>query len=522
MDWKRSTAPLVAGACAAALCAGAFGGVHAQQAPPTAAQQGQPGQPAAPGQGGGRGGGRGNVAPALFTAVDVNKDASLTREELKTTFDKWYSDWDTARTGALTEEQILAGLAVVFPPPPAPAAGAGGGGQGGGRGQNQTPVPADVEKMMAALPDKAPAKPAQPRKVLVLAKSAGFVHSSIPLAAKTVEALGTKTGAWATTITYDSADINAANLKQYDAVILDSTTGAFLDDPNDAAATEARKKALLDFVRGGKGIAGIHAASDSYHRNGPPTPPADAAGRAGGGAGAGRGRGGFGTGATLAPLMVSQADRNNDQKISRAEFTGLADTWFEKLDTEKAGKVSQADFTTRFATAIIPPPAAPQGGGRGATPAQGPDNEQGTWPEWNTMIGGFFKWHWNDPQLINVKIDDPKSPLTAMFKGQPFEIHDETYTMSINSFSRENVHVLTSIDYSKMSDEDKAKEANPRADHDYGLSWIRREGQGRVFYEAHGHSERIYAITPMLEHILAGVQYAIGDLKADDSPSKKK
>jgi uncharacterized protein len=42
-----------------------------------------------------------------------------------------------------------------------------------------------------------------------------------------------------------------------------------------------------------------------------------------------------------------------------------------------------------------------------------------------------------------------------------------------------------------------------------------------VFYEAHGHSERVYAITPMLEHLLAGVQYALGDLKADDSPSVK-
>jgi hypothetical protein len=42
-----------------------------------------------------------------------------------------------------------------------------------------------------------------------------------------------------------------------------------------------------------------------------------------------------------------------------------------------------------------------------------------------------------------------------------------------------------------------------------------------MFYEAHGHSERIYAMKPMLEHVLAGVQYALGDLKADDSPSVK-
>ena len=59
---------------------------------------------------------------------------------------------------------------------------------------------------MAALPDKAPAKPRQPRKVLVLAKAAGYVHSCIPLAAKTVEALGARTGAWTTAITYDAND----------------------------------------------------------------------------------------------------------------------------------------------------------------------------------------------------------------------------------------------------------------------------------------------------------------------------
>ena len=47
--------------------------------------------------------------------------------------------------------------------------------------------------MMAALPDKAPAKPQKARNVLVLGRAAGFVHSSIPLAAKTVDALGEKT-----------------------------------------------------------------------------------------------------------------------------------------------------------------------------------------------------------------------------------------------------------------------------------------------------------------------------------------
>ena len=134
------------------------------------------------------------------------------------------------------------------------------------------------------------------------------------------------------------------------------------------------------------------------------------------------------------------------------------------------------------------------------------------------MIGGYFKFHWNYPTPITVKIDDPSHPINAAFKGQSFNTIDEVYTFAWNSFSRDNVRVLTSIDYDRMSPADRALEDHPRADHDYGLSWIRREGEGRVFYMALGHSERIYANTPVLEHLLAGMQYATGDLQADDTP----
>jgi uncharacterized protein len=291
----------------------------------------------------------------------------------------------------------------------------------GGRSNNpRSACPSDVDRMTAALPDKAPARPQKPRQVLILGRAAGYVHSSIPLAAKTIEAMGARTGAWTATTTYDAADINTTNLAQYDAIFLASTTGCFLDDASDAAATAARRAAFMAFVRGGKGIAGIHAAADAYH------------------------------GAQCAQPMASAGEP--------------------------------------------------------------------LWPEFNRMIGGYFKFHWNNPQLITVKIDDPKSPLTAMFHGQEFEIHDETYVFANDSFSRSNVHVLTSVNYDKMSAEDKAKEKSPRPDHDYALSWIRAEGKGRVFYEAHGHDESIYAMRPMLEHLLAGMQYALGDLKADDKP----
>jgi type 1 glutamine amidotransferase len=492
---------VVGSAAAVAMLAMTSGGLAQQAAPPAATAAAQ-----APGGRGGRGG----AAPALFTLVDSNKDGTVTRDEFKGSFDSFFTQWDASRAGSVTQDQVLAALNAASQQL-APA--------GGGRGaaaQNQTPNPAHVEAMLAALPTKAPATPRQPRKVLVLGKAAGFVHSSIPLAARTVEELGKKTGAWSTTITYDPADINAQNLKQYDAVFLDSTTGAFLDDPNDQAATDARRKALLEFVRGGKGLAGIHAASDSYHRR-------DAATQTGLNAAAGfggRGRGGAGT--TLAPALFAQGDTNADQKLSRAELATVADSWFDKIDPDKAGSVKQADFVTRFAAVVPPPPPAPPAAAGAPRPAQtGPDGQVGTWPEFNKMIGGFFKFHWLDPQEITYKVDDPKSPLTAMFKGAPLVVHDETYTFGTDTYSRKNLHILTSIDYSKMTDADKAKEDWPRPDHDYALSWIKRDGNGRVFYMAHGHNERNYAVTPLLEHLLAGMQYALGDLKADDAPSEK-
>lgn len=437
------------------------------------------------------------VAPRLFQAADRDRDGVLTRAELLATFEAWAADWDQAGKGA-SPEQVRAGLDRALPRPP----------------QNQVPKPEDVAAMMAALPEKAPAAPKKPRRVLVLGRAAGFVHTSIPLAARTIEEMGRKTGAWTTTITYDAADINEKNLAGYDAIFLASTTGHFLDDPKDPAATAARRQALLDFVRGGKGIAGIHAATDSYHQAAPPP--------------GARPTGGGPVGA-LAARLVADAGRDTDGLVGRAEMAAVAGAWFDRLDPQKKGRIAQADFPQRF-TAIIPapPPASPPPLGPTGFPVQapatqlGPDTQKGTWPEWNRTIGGFFKFHWNDGQPITVKVDEPDHPLNAPFKGQPpLVVVDETYTFGRDTYSRANLRVLTSVDYAAMSAEDKAKEQHPRGDGDYALSWIRREGQGRVFYEAHGHNEKVYAIRPLLAHVLYGMQYVLGDLEADDRPSSR-
>jgi type 1 glutamine amidotransferase len=512
------------------------------------------GQGAAPAQGagagargGGRGGAGGGVAPAIFTAADTNKDGMVTRAELMTAIEKWYADADSAKAGSITQDQLATALNAAFPAPAAPAGGRGGA-QCGGNSPDKKPCQTDVDAMLKALPATAPAKSAKPHKVLVLGNAQGFVHSSISIAGATVEAMGNKYKTWTTTITYNPADINTENLKQYDLVFLASTTGCFLDAvPGQPAATkaevEARRAALLAFVRGGKGLAGIHAATDSYHSTCPSDQPVQAGGRGGG-----RGANAFTPGGQLQTQIVTAAGKSADAKLTLVDLDVVANSWFDKMDTDKSGHISQADFATRFA-ALTP---APAGGGRGGRAGAGADAQpvargsqrlpaEGSWPEFNKMIGGYFKFHWVDGTHIPVKIDDPKSPLNKAFvektveasiqpdrfpkaaAGQGYEIVDETYTFAQDSFSRTNVHVLTSVDYDKMPQTTKDMEpaATARSDGDYALSYIRREGQGRVFYEANGHNEKIYGIPAMMQHVLAGIQYALGDLKADDSPSVK-
>jgi type 1 glutamine amidotransferase len=492
--------------------------------------------PQAPAGGGGGRGGNDAIVGALWTAFDADKDGAITRAEMKSAFAKWYDAADTAKSGTVTTDQLGPALntSLALPAPvPAPAGGGRAAGAPppsagpacGGRGNlptvGQTPCAEDVTKMMAALPATAPAKPAKPRKVLVFGNARGYVHGSIPLAARTIEELGKKTGAWTTTISYDPADINAKNLEQYDALFLASTTGCFLDakanePPASKAEVEARQAALIGFVRGGKGLGGIHATGDSYHSP-CANDPGFGAGRGGGG---GRGASPNGAGGTLASVILRWSWGVNDKKLqandltlTKSDMAAVSDAMYDQMDTEKAGKVSQANFTTRIVPLVTQSNQYVGTAGR--------DSGQGSWPDWDKMIGGWFKFHWLDPQKITVKIDDKASPLTKMFNGQDFDVNDETYTFSINSFSRTNVHVLTSINYDKMSFMDKLKESSPRPDHDFGLSWNKKDGQGRVFYMALGHDEKIYAMTPMLEHLLAGMQYALGDLKADDTPSQK-
>jgi uncharacterized protein len=58
-------------------------------------------------------------------------------------------------------------------------------------------------------------------------------------------------------------------------------------------------------------------------------------------------------------------------------------------------------------------------------------------------------------------------------------------------------------------------------DGEYPISWVRSYGKGRVFYMSLGHDADVFWNPAILQHFLAGIQFALGDLKADARPTVK-
>ncbi|HEX7573054.1 MAG TPA: ThuA domain-containing protein, partial [Bacteroidota bacterium] len=114
-----------------------------------------------------------------------------------------------------------------------------------------------VNTIREAAPVSSTVKPKQPRLLLVFNRAEGYKHSAIPCCAQALEILGKKTGAYESIQSEDVAMFLPENLKRFDAVCLNNTTQLKFDDP-------VLRKSLLDFVAGGKGIIGIHSATDNF------------------------------------------------------------------------------------------------------------------------------------------------------------------------------------------------------------------------------------------------------------------
>jgi type 1 glutamine amidotransferase len=93
-------------------------------------------------------------------------------------------------------------------------------------------------------------------RVLLFTGTAGFRHESIEPAVTALRELARSAGGSADA-TQDAGLFNAADLARYDVVVFLMTTGDVLNDSQQAALTE--------FVRSGRGFAGVHSATDTEY-----------------------------------------------------------------------------------------------------------------------------------------------------------------------------------------------------------------------------------------------------------------
>lgn len=257
-----------------------------------------------------------------------------------------------------------------------------------------------LQKIEAAIPAAATAKPKPARRILVFWRCEGFFHGEgIAGGNHALAVMGRKTGAFTADFSDDYSVFAPANLAKYDGVVFNNTTQLKLP--------EAAKQALLDFVAKGKGIVGMHAATDSFY----------------------------------------------------------------------------------------------------------------DWPEGAAMLGGLFDGHpWGAGGTWAFKLDEPNHPLNRAWGGKGFKLRDEIYQFKA-PYTRADRRVLLSLDLSDATT-GGVKNGVKRTDKDFAVAWIKNQGQGRVFYCSLGHAENVFQDAGVLGFYLDGIQFALGDLKADASPLK--
>ncbi len=322
------------------------------------------------------------------------------------------ADLATKKPAASPPERVDTSVPPPTPVPDAPAPPA----------KAKTPAPKtytlseeNAAKISAAAPTAPVAKPQKPRKVLVYGRMPTHPEAVV-CCFHAMEQIAEKSGAFEVVCSGDPAVFEADSLAQFDAIVMNNTherfpmlpanlydlstgerTAAYHDlDLEVLTAVDEKevvfKQNLMDFVKGGKGIVGIHGAL--------------------------------------------------------------------------AGNVQ--------------------------------------WPEYLEMLNGSYGGHFSETVVVGPTVAD--HPICKPLEGKTFEVYDELYSFG-PPYDPSKVEILMALDLTKMEVPGK----KPKKE--YPVSWIRPWGEGRVFYCSLGHYATAYSSPEVMQHYLAGIQWAIGDLK---------
>ncbi|SHK32108.1 hypothetical protein SAMN02745181_3605 [Rubritalea squalenifaciens DSM 18772] len=136
------------------------------------------------------------------------------------------------------------------------------------------------------------------------------------------------------------------------------------------------------------------------------------------------------------------------------------------------------------------------------------------WSEYGDMLGGYFDGHpWRSNTSVSIKVEKGKEkhPIVANLNGESLNFKEEIYQLK-DPYDSSKVNMLLRLDTEKS---DMKVKGIKRTDNDFGVSWTKPYGEGRVFYCSLGHNDYIYWHPKVLGIYLAGIQWACGDLEVE-------
>jgi type 1 glutamine amidotransferase len=211
------------------------------------------------------------------------------------------------------------------------------------------------------------------------------------------------------------------------------------------------------------------------------------------------------------------------------EITGAWEAEFNNdLDNLKYPKIKEYDgiFLNSTVGELLPDPVVRDGLARFVREGGGLGGIHGTpwtsrnWDEFAEMIGAQSAPHRIEQGIM--KVYDPSSPLMKPFGGQALNFREEYYRFGHEGQGRlrwDKVRVLLTVELDDPNVEPRPWGGYKRPDNIYPVSWIRSYGKGRVFYCSLGHMPETFMTPPIVGHLLAGVQFLLGDLPVDTTPN---
>jgi len=134
----------------------------------------------------------------------------------------------------------------------------------------------------------------------------------------------------------------------------------------------------------------------------------------------------------------------------------------------------------------------------------------------SALLGGSFDFH-PAAQEVTLNPVDTNHPLTKCFEGKSFVHKDEPYLFN-RAYEKMNFKPLLEMDMGKIKTDKRLEKLPPMKRY---TAWIKRHGKGHVFYCSPSHFPASFDQPALLQFVLGGIQYALGDLDCDDTPVAK-